>query len=157
MSDNRHTPAGPAQNYTPGIPGELEPETTPPHFDAGAIYDHETAEGNPDPLGSVIFQALGAASVCWDEDRVFDSEQASRIGVNLLNFLREQGVPRDATKNDYAHVYEDKAGEWRYAVFAGNHRQFDKSEEGLATKSNALRALKRKHPHIEYITERTQA
>jgi uncharacterized protein YegP (UPF0339 family) len=158
MIDDRHTPAGPAQNYTPGIPGELEPEATPETpFDAGAIYDHEVAEGNPDPLASVIFQALGAASMCWDDERIFMSERAKQIGDDLLAFLREQGVPRDATKNDYAHVYEDGAGEWRYAVFAGNHRQFDKSEEGLASKSNALRALKRKHPHIEYITERTQA
>lgn len=129
-------------------------------FDPGAIYDRAVQEGGADPLASVIAQAVGAASACWDNlpgAGIFMDQAAVEITDNLLAFLREQGVPRDATKNDYAHVYEDKAGEWRYAVFAGNHRQFDKSEEGLASKSNALRALKRKHPHIEYITERTQA
>ncbi|HQW88321.1 MAG TPA: hypothetical protein PK478_00635 [Nitrospira sp.] len=136
-------------------------DTTPEIiFDAGAIYDYEVAEGNPDPLKSVIFQAVGLASTCWDNligAGTFDDQLAKQIGEDLTAFLREQGVPRNATKNDYAEVYTDAAGEWRYAVFAGNHRQFDKSEEGLACKSNALRALKRKHPHIEYITERTQA
>lgn len=129
-------------------------------FYPGAIYDRAEAEGGTDPLASVIAQAVGAASACWDNLEgagVFQDQAAVEIIENLLAFLREQGVPRNATKNDYAQVYEDKAGDWRYAVFAGNHRQFDKSEEGLATKSGALRALKRKHPHIEYITERTQA
>lgn len=129
-------------------------------FNPGAIYDRAVQEGGTDPLANVIAQAIGAASACWDNldgAGIFQDQAAVEITDNLLAFLREQGVPRDATKNDYAHVYEDKAGEWRYAVFAGNHRQFDKAEEGLASKSSALRALKRKHPHIEYITERTQA
>ena len=127
-------------------------------YDAGDIYDREVAEGHPDPLASVIGQALGAASACWsdlDNAGTFESDRAKGIYDNLLAFLREHGVPRNATKNDHAEVYEDEAGEWRYRVFAGNHRQFDKAEEGLATKAGALRALKRKHPHIEYITERT--
>ena len=132
----------------------------PLNFDAGAIYDRAVEEGHVDPIASVIGEAMGAVSACWEHiDRagIFQSVDAGQIADDLITFLREQGVPRDATKNDYAHVYEDKAGEWRYAVFAGNHRQFDKSEEGLASKANALRALKRKHPHIGYITERTQA
>lgn len=129
-------------------------------FDAGTIYDREVAEGNPDPLASTLFQALGDVSGCWENlagAGVFDSVRAKQVGDNLLAFLREQGVPRDITKNDNAEVYQDTAGEWRYRVFAGNHRQIDKAEEGFNTKSNALRALKRKHPHIEYITEQTQA
>jgi uncharacterized protein YegP (UPF0339 family) len=137
-------------------------DTTPEAsgFDAGAIYDQEVAEGNPDPLASVIRQALGWASACWSnlaEAGTFESDRAQQLADDLLAFLREQGVPREITKNDNAEVYQDASAEWRYRVFAGNHRQIDKAEEGFNTKSNAIRALKRKHPHIEYITERTQA
>lgn len=60
-------------------------------------------------------------------------------------------------QNDSAEVYIDKAGEWRFTVTAGNHKVIGSSEEGFPTKSNALRALRRRYPHIEYITERTQA
>jgi NTP pyrophosphatase (non-canonical NTP hydrolase) len=41
-------------------------------------------------LQEVIFQALGAASVCWDENRVFDSERAKRIGDEVVDWIGEQ-------------------------------------------------------------------
>lgn len=56
-------------------------------------------------------------------------------------------------ENDYAQVYVDDAGEWRYRVYAGNHQQIGKSEEGYVSKSNALRALKRSRPDIVFISE----
>ena len=62
--------------------------------------------------------------------------------------------PNQPWENDYAHVYKDEAGEWRFVVKAGNHRTIASSEEGFTTKSNALRSLKREHPHIQYVTER---
>jgi uncharacterized protein YegP (UPF0339 family) len=129
-------------------------------FDARAIYDQAAAEVDPDPLRSVIFQALGAASACWENlagAGVFESDRAKAIGDDLLDFLREQGVPRDVNENDYAHLYKDNAYEWRYRVFAGNHRQIDKAEEGFASKRNAERAMKRKHPHIKWVTEVEEA
>jgi hypothetical protein len=43
-----------------------------------------------------VFLALGAASVCWqDLTRAgrFDSERATRIGEELLAYLRTVGLP----------------------------------------------------------------
>jgi uncharacterized protein YegP (UPF0339 family) len=65
--------------------------------------------------------------------------------------------PAEEGHNDRAEVYLDKANEWRYTVVAGNGFVIGAAEEGFSSKSNALRALKRRHPHIGYITERTQA
>jgi uncharacterized protein YegP (UPF0339 family) len=59
----------------------------------------------------------------------------------------------EMNENDYAQVYVDDAGEWRYRVYAGNHQQIGKSEEGYVSKSNALRALKRSRPDIVFISE----
>lgn len=49
------------------------------------------ADGNLD-LEAVIFQALGAASVCWakedlEEAGEFDSERAKNIGVALIDWI----------------------------------------------------------------------
>ena len=43
------------------------------------------------PVHEAVMQALGAASVCWENPGgagVFDSERASAIGDELLDFLR---------------------------------------------------------------------
>lgn len=44
-------------------------------------------KGESDPEASLIFQALGAASVCWERMEgtgLFDSDRAKRIGDELL-------------------------------------------------------------------------
>lgn len=44
-------------------------------------------------LDSAVFQALGAASTCWDSLRqagVFDSTRAKAIGDRLLEFIRTE-------------------------------------------------------------------
>lgn len=56
---------------------------------------------------------------------------------------------------DYAEVYEDAAGEWRFRVFAANHEQIGPSEEGFASKHNARRALARRRPDITIVREAT--
>ena len=47
------------------------------------------------PLHEAVFQALGAASVCWRPipEGVFDAEQAEEIGEELLEFMRRKQVP----------------------------------------------------------------
>lgn len=43
-------------------------------------------------LDSYVFQALGAASMCWNprpSDQVFDSTQAKKIGDALLEKIKE--------------------------------------------------------------------
>lgn len=59
-------------------------------FNAQQIYDEELQADRDDALASVVFQALGAASVCWDDDRVFDDRQAKQIGDSLVAFLHDQ-------------------------------------------------------------------
>lgn len=48
------------------------------------------------PLATAVFQALGAASVCWDSMEgtgVFQSERAKAIGDALLAVIKEQERP----------------------------------------------------------------
>jgi uncharacterized protein YegP (UPF0339 family) len=74
-----------------------------------------------------------------------------------VNEAFEESFERLVGENDHAKVYVDSAGEWRFTVQAGNNRVIASSEEGYVSKSNALRALKREHPHVAYITEETEA
>lgn len=44
-----------------------------------------------DSVESAVFQALGAASVCWEDisgTGIFDSTRAKEIGEALLEFIR---------------------------------------------------------------------
>jgi hypothetical protein len=61
-------------------------------FDAARIAETEVREGE-DPLETVVFQALGAASICWErmnDTGVFDDQRAKAIGESLVGWLREQ-------------------------------------------------------------------
>lgn len=125
------------------------------HFNAREIAAQAKAEGG-DPIATVIFQALGAASVCWDDMTnagVFHSEEAKAIGDSVVEWLGDVGVPQRKGANDYAHIYTDEAGQWRYRTFAGNHRQIGASEDGKASRAGVLRELKREYPHINNISE----
>jgi hypothetical protein len=57
----------------------------------------EAEEKGEDALSAVIFQALGAASVCWDDDRVFESERAAAIGDSVVAYLRER-MPAEVSR-----------------------------------------------------------
>ena len=60
-------------------------------FDPDEI-EAEAREKGEDVLKTVVFQALGAASACWDKDRVFESEKAKEIGDKLLAWLQRMGL-----------------------------------------------------------------
>lgn len=50
-------------------------------------------------LESAVFQALGAASVCWEQmsgTGVFHSDRAKQIGDALLAFIEEEFDNREA-------------------------------------------------------------
>lgn len=53
-----------------------------------------TGPGDETPtIESAVFQALGAASTCWDKMEgtgVFHSERAKDIGETLIAFIKEQ-------------------------------------------------------------------
>lgn len=54
--------------------------------------DDDTADMR---IRSAVFQALGAASVCWecmDGTGIFQSDRALAIGEALLDVLREAGL-----------------------------------------------------------------
>ena len=64
---------------------------------AGKIMEDSESEESPfsfhwsineiPTLESAVFQAIGAASTCWDNDRVFESDRALEIGRKLLEFI----------------------------------------------------------------------
>jgi hypothetical protein len=58
-------------------------------------------------LERAVFEALGAASVCWSElpTGVFQSERVEEIGNNLLNLILGDGKPEERTfKQELAEV-----------------------------------------------------
>lgn len=41
-----------------------------------------------DPLRIVVYQAIGAASTCWDSEGVFLSEKAAHIAEGLISWIQ---------------------------------------------------------------------
>lgn len=70
----------------------VQPNLSPSELTSYDPFDiaAEAETKDEDPLASVVFQALGAASVCWDEDRVFDSQAAQEIGDRLVAWINNQ-------------------------------------------------------------------
>lgn len=60
-----------------------------------SFTEEELASQSPDEqLARAVFQAIGAASMCWDDIHsagVFQSDVARSIGDGLLEFIREHG------------------------------------------------------------------
>lgn len=46
------------------------------------------------PIRSAVFQALGAASACWDKDGVFESSRAQEIGEALMAEIDKVSDPK---------------------------------------------------------------
>ena len=110
-------------------------------FDAEQIHNEAIRNGEADPLRSVIFQALGAASACWDNLEgagVFKDREAKQVGDDLLAFIRSQ-----LGDNDRAEVYRDVAGRYRYRIVARNGRVVDSATQGYTTRYGAKRAARR--------------
>lgn len=54
-------------------------------------FEFQREEDGSLSLESAVFQALGAASMCWDETPkgVFDSTRAKEIGDSLVEFINQ--------------------------------------------------------------------
>lgn len=53
--------------------------------------------GEPGTLREVVFQAVGAASVCWDTPQdagVFDSTRAKEIGDDVVAWVEQNYEPK---------------------------------------------------------------
>lgn len=64
-------------------------------FDVAELVADANERGE-DPLQAVVFTALGAASVCWDNMAgagVFDSDRAKEIGDAVVAWLRTNPDP----------------------------------------------------------------
>lgn len=48
-------------------------------------------------------------------------------------------------------IYQDRKGEWRYRVQAGNWRTIENSEEGFAQKRSVLKRIAGKYPNVELV------
>ena len=71
--------------------------------------------GESDPKASLIFQALGAASVCWGSIKdagVFDSGRAKQIGNELLSELEAQPSEPRLTVDQIMEVVRKADKEW---------------------------------------------
>lgn len=55
-------------------------------------FEFQFSDGEEDRLASAVYQALGAASMCWSgpPQGVFDSSRAKVIGEKLLAFIDEE-------------------------------------------------------------------
>ena len=53
---------------------------------------------NDEDAETAVAYALGAASVCWDDNRVFLSDRAAEIGRELIDHLRKlRLIPEEST------------------------------------------------------------
>lgn len=61
------------------------------------LFNHHR-ETQPGTLEEVVFQALGAASVCWDPmdcTGVFESDRAKKIGDEVVAWINEHYVTKE--------------------------------------------------------------
>ena len=56
-------------------------------------------------LEEAVLQALGAASVCWDEKGVFMPDRAAAIGDELMDFINRHFMPVPPDSQD---EYQDE-------------------------------------------------
>lgn len=81
-------------------------------------------QGESDPEAALIFQALGAASTCWQDmtgTGIFDSDRAKRIGDELLYELRilsepEGSKPMELTDDAPFKVFESELYKGSFGV-----------------------------------------
>lgn len=61
-----------------------------------AAFEFDREHDGSLPIAAAVYQALGAASMCWSETPagVFDSRQADRVGEALLAVIREDRETR---------------------------------------------------------------
>lgn len=130
----------------------ITPGNTENGFHSDAIAREARANGE-DPLQAVVFQALGAASSCWDNLRgagTFESGRAKAIGDDVYRWLTEQ-----IGSNDKAEIYKS-GGRWRYRIIAPNGRIVDApAGQTYTTAFGAKRAARRGRPGIKVATLRT--
>lgn len=88
---------------------------------------------NAKELNEAVFLTLGAVSVCWDDDRVFESTRARAFGEVLLHRIKSEPVDEVAGAN------EDSSKEELWADLQATRRHYKdlvKSQRpnlGLAT------------------------
>lgn len=78
-----------------------EPETDASRYPMETDATRETAEPGDDTLETMVFEALGAASACWetlDGAGEFQSEAAEAIGHDLVSAIR--GMVTLVTEDD---------------------------------------------------------
>lgn len=67
-------------------------------------FEFQVGEDEVFTLENAVFQALGAASMCWSETPtgVFDSERAKEIGDRLVAWVRTHPEQHRAQKGAFA-------------------------------------------------------
>lgn len=70
-------------------------------------FDFQRDEDGSLTLQSAVFQALGAASACWENlagAGIFESDRAKEIGERLVEFIREDDVPELLAEVGHLHA-----------------------------------------------------
>ena len=63
----------------------------------GVLFDSSPRERDPQTLEEVVFQALGAASACWESLEgagVFQSDRAKTIGDEVIDWINSRYMER---------------------------------------------------------------
>jgi hypothetical protein len=56
--------------------------------------EREKGKTEPETLEEAVAQTVGAASVCWDENRVFMDREALAITEQLINWVERHYFPK---------------------------------------------------------------
>lgn len=93
--------------------------------DHPVLFDGSPTE--PETLAEVIFQAIGAGSVCWDDmsgTGVFESDRAKALGDEVVAWIEAHYVPSERVERVLDEVYAQKTtGARRHRAIAIQHRQ----------------------------------
>ncbi len=111
-------------------------------------FAFQPSEGQELSVEEAVFQALGAASMCWDTTPtgIFDSTRAKEIGDALMAELRPH-LKSVLDGTDRVTIYEDSVGQWRWRrQAAGNHERIAASGEAFSSRGAAFDAAQRANP-----------
>lgn len=124
-------------------------------------FEFKVQEGEPLTIETAVFQALGAASTCWESMEgtgVFDDQYAKAIGEALLAEIRKRTVVAvwEVTPGKFAWALDVEGGQFR-VIGSAPYESAEEAEKSARVHHPDL-TIERGLPHaILVLNERHRA